>query len=1029
MSPDSFEHIADQFLDDCRRGDDPVIDSLVGDHPEWSDEIKDVLPTALLMEQFKRQRNFGRVEADRGVKFGTSYLRKLGDYRIIREIGRGGMGIVYEAEQESLKRRVALKVLRPSMTMDEKTAARFEREAQAAAVLHHTNIVPVFGVGQQDDVRYYVMQLIEGKTLDTITKESMIQNDSKLQHGSSAGDSNADDANAGDKDGGTETVSRFRVSHSQLSNGRPPQSSQLLEDPQALVDLQPLDDPKALSESRPAQSGSTELAVGKSKKTETPVREPQDWRWMASVGIEICDALRHAHQHGILHRDIKPGNVLVDDNGGVWITDFGLAKPADAAAITETGDAVGTLRYMAPEQLDGISNVQTDLYSLGITLYELATGVPAYVHKDRAQLLQMIIKQEPVRPRKLVPNMPRDFETIMLKSIAREPKRRYQDASEFEDDLRRFLDYRPIRARRASIAERMWRWCRRNPAVAIPTMVAFILLLCLASVASTGYLKVTNALAETDQQRERAENNRQQAERNLTIAALERERAVTQRQRAENNLVRVQEEQKRAQANLELSLDALEAVFQRFAPNSIAQNEDVGAGDEGFDPRFDSVITQPDVELLKSMLQFYDDFAQQNNDDERLQREAAQAYRRVGDIHTRLGAFSDAQGAYDRAVEIYSAVCEGLVVEHELRRQLAAVQNDLGLVLKMQGRFNVARNLHLKALGSLRQQLALEPDSIEINLELVRTYNFLGYTIWGSFRRNQDPNVPTLATAAEENHRAALETLTKLIAKDSHNPDYQLILARSHRDMVPVLMYRRRFPKSSENEQNLTATERRQRDEDRQKAYLDRQAEAAESMQKACDILEDLVERYPRVPTYKYELVRTLTNPFRRRVSSELDRESRVLELIGHQKTALGLAEELATDYPDVPEYSARVAYTNRSLAEYYELIGDTGSSEEHSRVAFKRMSEQVNNYSQVPTYRLYLAFIAQRLIEILNDSNRVDESRELILQMLEQTEHLEFGDEDRRERGMLFFVRDRLTRTLCSIELGEIGQPTADEE
>jgi serine/threonine protein kinase/tetratricopeptide (TPR) repeat protein len=1012
MNSESFERIADQFLDDCRRGDDPEIEAIADEHPELSDEIKDVLPTALLMEQFKRQKNFGRVEADRGVKFGSSYLRKLGDYRLIREIGRGGMGIVYEAEQESLKRRVAVKVLRPSLTMDEKTAARFEREAQAAAGLHHTNIVPVFGVGQQDDIRYYVMQLIEGKTLDTITKET------------AASKEQAESSNQQEQS--PSTISNVRVSQSQT-----PASSMLLDGPQAVSSDSSVAQHHSLSDSRATQSGSTELSVTQSQgavsETKT-TRAPNDWRWMASVGIEVCDAMDHAHHHGILHRDIKPGNILVDDDGGVWITDFGLAKPADAADITASGDAVGTLRYMAPEQLDGISSVQTDLYSLGITLYELATGAPAYVHKDRAQLLQMIVKQEPVRPRKLVPDIPRDFETIILKSISREPSRRYQTASEFEDDLHRFLEYRPIRARRAGAVERMWRWCRRNPAVAIPTMVSFVLLLCLAMVASTGYLKVKSALAETDAQRERAENNRKQAEDNLATAESERKSAQTQRELAEASLGRVRLEQARAQSNLELSLDALEAVFHRFAPDAVAQN-DGDNGEESFDPRFDVVITQQDVALLKSMLEFYDEFAQQNKDDERLQREAARAYRRVGDIHTRLGAFAEAQGAYDRALDMYQETCKGLPIEHELKRQLAAVQNDLGLVLKMRGRFTQARNLHLRALGSLRQQLALAPDSVEINLELVRTYNFLGYTIWGSFQRNEDPNLPTLATAAEENHRAALQTLTKLIANDANNPEYQLILARSHRDIVPVLLYRRRFPtsQSSTAGEELTAEQKQELDAQRRASYARRQAEASESMKKSREILEDLVARYPRVPTYKYELVRTLTRRFRRRTTSETDRQEYYATIIRNHKTALGLAEELASDYPDVPEYSARVAYTTRTLSDYYGSLGDAENAEKYARLAFVKMSDQANAYSQVPRYRLYLAFMAQRLIEILNESNRIDESRDLVLQMLESTENLEFEEEERRQQGMLRFVRDRLTRTLCKIELGEVGSP-ADE-
>ncbi len=169
---------------------------------------------------------------------------------------------------------------------------------------------------------------------------------------------------------------------------------------------------------------------------------------MAQVGLQAADALDYAHQQGVLHRDVKPSNLLLDCRGTVWVTDFGLASLCDEQDVTRTGDLVGTLRYMAPERFSGAADARSDVYSLGLTLYELLTLRPAFESQQRPQLIRQVLQEEPVRPRAIDARVPRDLEAIVLKAAAREASHRYASAHELADDLRRFIDNRPIRARR-----------------------------------------------------------------------------------------------------------------------------------------------------------------------------------------------------------------------------------------------------------------------------------------------------------------------------------------------------------------------------------------------------------------------------------------------------------------------------------------------------------------------------------------------------------------------------------------------------
>ena len=331
-------------------------------------------------------------------------LGQLGDFRLLREIGRGGMGIVYEAEQISLRRRVALKILPFAGGIDSRQLQRFRNEAEAAAHLHHSHIVPVFAVGSERGVHFYAMQHIEGQSLASVIAE--------------------------------------------IAAGQTP--------------TQPLQvDPSAAATIRVTQT------LG-ALSTEHSTRSKRFFRHVAKIGRQIAEALEYAHQMGVIHRDIKPANLLVDVRGHVWIADFGLAQFHNRVGVTVSGEVVGTLRYVSPEQAmakPGLVDQRTDIYSLGATLYELLTLRPVFDGKDRHALLHQIGFDEPQPLRAIDPAIPTELETIVLKALRKTPAERYGTAQELADDLERYLDDKPIHARRPTLVERARKWMRRYPSV------------------------------------------------------------------------------------------------------------------------------------------------------------------------------------------------------------------------------------------------------------------------------------------------------------------------------------------------------------------------------------------------------------------------------------------------------------------------------------------------------------------------------------------------------------------------------------
>ncbi|MBI4601565.1 MAG: protein kinase [Planctomycetes bacterium] len=420
---DPIGKAVESFLDRYRRGERPSVEDLLREHPECAHEVRELYAAMEALEKIACEGpQPARAQAAPPPR--EPMPERLGEFRILREIGRGGMGIVFEAEQEPLGRRVALKVLPRGAIVDVRRLERFRREAQAVASLHHPHIVPLFGFGEREGNYYYAMQLIDGQPLDRV------------------------------------------VSYLKGLRGAPPPR---------------VGEGGAGAESDPALGPARWLAGSELPRPAAGRGAPDGYhRRVAQVGLRVAEALAYAHGQGILHRDIKPANLLLDAEGTVWVTDFGLAKVEGGDELTVSSDVVGTVAYMAPERFQGWSDPGSDIYGLGITLYELLILRPAFRSADRSRLIQKVINEEPPRPRKLDRRVPRDLETIVLKAIEKEPARRYSTAAQLADDLRRFLADRPVQARPVAPLERGWRWCRRKPALASTTAAAAVLVLIAA---------------------------------------------------------------------------------------------------------------------------------------------------------------------------------------------------------------------------------------------------------------------------------------------------------------------------------------------------------------------------------------------------------------------------------------------------------------------------------------------------------------------------------------------------------------------
>lgn len=388
---ETIDVLASDFLARYRDGERPTIEDYARRHPEYADSIRRMFPLVASLERIKIDE---QVADDGSATLAGRNLDRLGDFRLIREIGRGGMGIVYEADQESLGRRVAIKVLPKQSLLDDEALGRFQHEAKTAAAMHHSNIVPIFGTGQSDGTHYLVMQLVDGESLD--------------------------------------------------------------------------------------------------KKNASQSDQPLDCRHAAKIATQVADGLAYAHQCGVLHRDVKPANILIDKHGVAQLTDFGVAiNLQDDPTMTQT--LSGSPGYMAPERFDGRSDERCDVYSIGLTLYEMLAGAAPFKNLAAHQLPDAVKNQRIRHLKDIRPDIPIDLQTIIAKAINPEPRHRYQSASDLRDDLNRFLADEPIFARRISTWGRLTRWARRNPKLAAAVTVAAFAMLAATIISTVAYAMTSAA--------------------------------------------------------------------------------------------------------------------------------------------------------------------------------------------------------------------------------------------------------------------------------------------------------------------------------------------------------------------------------------------------------------------------------------------------------------------------------------------------------------------------------------------------------
>ncbi|MFL5244191.1 MAG: protein kinase domain-containing protein [Gemmataceae bacterium] len=834
--------LAEQFLERYRLGERPSLKEYIDRHPELAADIRDVFPAMAMMENIALadesiadQAETERIEAP------AAPLQQLGDYRIIREVGHGGMGIVYEAEQVSLGRHVALKLLPQKLLLGAKQKQRFEREAKAAAKLHHTNIVPVFGVGEQDGMPYYVMQFIQGLGLDEVLSE--------LKRMRVVGAPTPSMPAEGELRISRREVSAANMARSLMvgdfteSESGPPGKG--ITDSPAKPSGSDGHEATVAQTADGADSGASDTATGRLSDTSSvsassvilpgqsaagrrSVKKQNYWQSVATIGVQMADALDYAHKQGVLHRDIKPSNLLLDTRGTVWVTDFGLAKTDDHQNLTHTGDILGTLRYMAPESFDGKSDRRSDVYSLGLTLYELLALRPAFDEKDRHRLIKKVTSEEPPRLNRLNGTIPRDLVTIVHKAIDKDPARRYPSADELGADLQRFIDDEPIKARRLTVRERTWRWCRHNPQVAGLT-AALVLLLTSATVGSL--------LA--------AGHYDQLAKREAETAQDER----SARMEATANLEEAQRQKQRAEANFAKARAAVDDYLTKVSESQLIKVP-------GLQPLR--------RELLESALGFYQGFLKEHAEDAAIQAELAATYLRIARIQDELSKPAEARKAFDSAIASYETALGAQPHNGELEFSLADCWQSMGMM-----NFNnhldarTARIAFQKAIEIQEILLQGDPASEVYKRELARSYN--GLAIMQEDRsaaiRSQQrclelrqelvlkhPDSPVLQHAMGE----CLGNLGVIISKTGHTPEalamYERTLAyarAAYQRMPHVIEYGRDL---HVDYQNLAAAN---------EALL-RPEKALDFAQQDVDHLTRFSEANPAVPELQSDLLNAL---------------------------------------------------------------------------------------------------------------------------------------------------------------------------
>ena len=812
---------------------------------------------------------------------------QLGDFRIEAEIGRGGMGIVYRATQLSIARTVALKVLPFASTLDRTQLQRFKNEVRAAGAICHPNVVPVFAMGEERGVHFYAMQWINGQSLADVIPE--IHRQCEVDLGNEPDSANADSPT---------TISNRNVD--------------------------------TVTKSIPSRRN----------------QRQEHFRTIAKLGMQAAEALAHAHECGVIHRDIKPGNLMLDDMGKLWITDFGLARFDNSATVTKPGDLLGTIRYMSPEQAEGnlgLVDQRSDVYSLGVTLYEWVTLRPAIDGESREQILRNVRRCEPQSPRKLDPTVPIGLETIIRKAIEKTPSDRYLSARQMAEDLHRFLNHRPLIAKRANLAGQIRKWGKRNPRF---VMTAGILSSVLAVMLAVATVLIDQEKVKTE-------------------IALDAE----------------QQQRRRADENLKM---ARETIHRLYIEQTRQLDDQPG-------------MTPTQRRFLEEAVHFYERLPKTESGSATIQQEAAQAHRRLANVLSRLGRNSDAIGHYRKAIEINSRITgefpecflaiahsrlsigdmfvrqralPAAVDEFELATEalrsipknadddvhfqrkmlITSLDRSMASVAEKRGDLGEARRLLEKSANEAAMLCADKSISEHVLYDLILIQiNYASFL----FREFGD-------VSAESTYRSTLEQADRLRQANPGRVLYKSLVAGLQHELAVVLQQKGNVTESV-GYYRTSIEMRRQMAQDfpHRPDYQEKLAEgfvnlggllhnnrqfdqAVTCFEHALSINQRLIERYPESSHHREDRASYISN-----LGNSLEKVGRTDESRQWRMKLVEQWKSLAQSYPEQPTYRAEFAMAKYSLANTLE----PAVAIDWLQQSVQEMSELVATHPNKPSY------------------------------------------------------------------------------
>jgi serine/threonine protein kinase/Tfp pilus assembly protein PilF len=948
----------EEYEQACKAGRQPEQTAFLNRHRDVADVLAPLLATRNIVHTIGQElcQQAEDLPSPSGLR-PPSPPRCLGDFQLLRVIGRGGMGVVHEAFQVSLQRKVALKELPIVSSLVPKQLPRFRNEILAAAGLQHDNIVQVYQHGEHDGVHYYVMQLIEGPSLATVIEG--------LRASADAAES----------------------LHEPARDGSGP-------DERSSTTRRPTFSVMALSTQRSAHL-------------------PEFCKTVAQWCVQAANALDYAHQVSIIHRDVKPSNLLVDGNGKLWVTDFGLAR-IPGGNLTMSGEMLGTLRYSSPEQAFARHREvgpRADVYSLGATLFELLTLEPACPGVTREEILSHK-SDDPLLARRVNPQIPKDLETIVMKAMAPRPEDRFASAQEMAEDLQRFLDDEPIRARRLTWAQRAlrWGWKHRPVVVTAALGVLSVLIAAIAAVVILAFMvrEVRVEQAKTAQARDDAhqvvseltevgesladEPHVQEKTHQLLRIALR-----FYQEQARRNPITPEEELKTAIAHRKVAdiegvlgqhEDAERAYRQAIAilkklasqlPEVSAARQELARAHNNFGNLLSTTgkLDEAEQQLVLARDLHLQLVRDHGNREPVHKKEAASTSTNLGTLQHKRGHPKEARVAYDSAITLQQSLVERfpdavyrrelavtyvnratlsesegrfedaehdtreamnlqqkLVVAHTrkpvYRRDLAATLNNLGKLLRKMGR----RPEALKAYWEAQKiQAALASDfaaTLQYRLELSRTLLNLGQLLF------EDGDVPQATTLNDQ----GLGELEKLVATFPALPAFSLELARglNHRGQMLAHVGKR---------------------EEAQTAYCQAQC-----------LLGGLTQDHPTVPEYTQELACCHHS-----LGLLALAEGRLEDAVEEFQEAQKLYDKLLTDDHDNPEYARGLANAQMSLANALKATGKQEEAAITYREAQRRAEKLERRFKDVPAYLHLDAMIHQNLGNLLADLGQWDQA------------------------------------------------------